>query len=172
VRALTVHAVVDATAALRSAWTLRRRASLGPGVRVLGRVEVLGAGELEVGGGAVLDGRGAPIVLCVFRGGRLCIGEAARLEPGVRLEAVESVVVGPRVRVGRRAAIFDNHHHAVRGRRDVRPPSVPVRVGAGAWLGAASVLLPGADVAAGARVPPGAVISRLVPAQPAPRRGR
>jgi maltose O-acetyltransferase len=57
---------------------------------------------------------------------------------------------------------MDNNFHRLlpEERRRRRPPSRPVSVGEGAEVGARAILLPGAQVASGAVVPPGSVLSR------------
>jgi carbonic anhydrase/acetyltransferase-like protein (isoleucine patch superfamily) len=171
--ALRVRLRVRAYAA-RGAVDLR----LGGGVRVGRHVRLMVGREthssLQVRDGArIEDGaslqlRGGTIVLgprtvmgeSVFvdlAGGSIELGSEVELRPGVvlRSEAGE-IVIGEGTSVGDQVVV-------------VGGPGAPVRVGRGAELGVKVTLLPGADVLAGAVVPPNAVVSdRFTPAS---RRG-
>jgi acetyltransferase-like isoleucine patch superfamily enzyme len=91
------------------------------------------------------------------------LGRDVAVEAGCSIEALQSVRIGERVRLGAFAKILDNHFHSRLGDRSVRPPSIPVVVEADAVIGPRAVLLPGAHVGRGARIGAGAVVSRRVP---------
>jgi len=139
---------------------LRGCASVGASATVLGRVWVRGKGQIHVAGGVVLDARAAPIELYAHDGAEIRIGPGVRIEGGASLEAVSRIEIGAGAKLGGFCKIMDNHFHPVGPERHRRPPSRPVLVEEGAEVGARAILLPGARVAKGAVVPPGAVLSR------------
>jgi acetyltransferase-like isoleucine patch superfamily enzyme len=125
----------------------------------LGRVWIHGEGEVFVDEDVILDARWAPIELHAAKGARITIGRGARIDAGASLEALTSITVGAGATLGAFCKIMDNHFHQID--RDHRlPPSRPVSIGAGAVVGERAILLPGASVANGATVPPGAVVTR------------
>ncbi len=142
---------------------LRRCASIGPGVQVFGRVWIHGGGTVRIGRGAVLDASRAPIELHAQPGAEIVIGDTARLEGGVSIEAVTSVVVGRGAVLHAWSKVLDNHLHSP-GDWNARPPSEPVTIGDGASVGEKAIVLPGAQLGPGAWLDAGVVISRKVPA--------
>ncbi len=143
---------------------LRRCASVGPEVRVLGRVWIHGGGKVRIGRGVVLDASRAPIELHAERDAEIVIGDAVRIEGGVSIEAVRSVVVGRGAVLRAWCKVLDNHFHSP-SNRNARPPSEPVLIGDGAVVGEKAVVLPGAQLGPGAWLDPGVVIGRRVPAR-------
>ena len=153
---------------------------VGRDVRVLGRVWIHGDGEVHVGDGVVLDASAAPIELRTAKGGRLVIGDFARLEGGCSLEAEGRLELGPHVRVMAFAKIIDNHFHRVTGNRHERPPPGTVVLEEGVVVEPYAIVLPGAHIGKGARllsrtvvtkrVPPGATVSgnpgKVMPPKP------
>jgi acetyltransferase-like isoleucine patch superfamily enzyme len=144
-------------------WRLRRCAAVGRGVDARGTIWIHGPGAVRVGERVVLDGRVVPIELHAGPGAEIVLGDGVRVEGGASLEAVRSIRVGARVRVGRFCKILDNNFHRL-GDRGVQPRSNPVIVEDDAELGVRSILLPGAHVGRGAVVGPATVLSRRVPA--------
>ena len=150
---------------LLARWRLRRCASVGAGVRVMGRVDVRGEGEIHVGDGVTLDGSRVPIELRAFRGGAIVIDNGARIDGGASIEARRSIRVGAGAHLGAFCKVMDNHQHRVHGDRWKAPDSTPIAIEADAEIGPRAVLLPGARIGRGARVVGGAVVSRPVPPQ-------
>lgn len=145
--------------ALGEAWTrlrLRRCASLGEGVRLRGRIWVHGKGAVRLGDGVVLDGATVPIELHAGAGAELVVGAGTVLHGGTSIEAMHSVTIGARCRVGAFSKILDNHFH-VAGQMATRPPSLPVSIEDDALLGPRCVVLPGARVARGEALRAGTV---------------
>lgn len=142
---------------------LRRRATLGADVVVLGRIWVHGDGRAIVGARTILDGRAVPIELHCAKGALLQLGDDVVVEGGASIEARRSVIIGARCRVRAYAKIIDNHFHQVRGDRFVEPESTPVVVEDEIEIGRRAILLPGAHVGRGATVCAGAVVTRRIP---------
>jgi acetyltransferase-like isoleucine patch superfamily enzyme len=140
---------------LLAAW----RVELEGDVFVKGKVWAPGPGRLHIGAGVRLIGEPAPIELRVHEDGELWIEDGVLIEGGTSIEATRSVRVGTRSRIGPFCKLLDNHfHHAVGDRRQ-RPESVPIVIGEDSVLGPRAILLPGAQMGAGARVGPTGVLS-------------
>jgi maltose O-acetyltransferase len=142
---------------------LRRKVRLGERVAVLGEVQVRNHGRIHIGDGVRLEALQAPIDLHAGPGAEIIIEDGVVLESGCSIEALQSVRIGQGARLGSFVKVLDNHRHDVRSDRTQRPPSAAVTVGAHADIGPRSILLPGAQVGARARVGAGTVVSRRIP---------
>jgi acetyltransferase-like isoleucine patch superfamily enzyme len=152
---------------LMTPWKLQRAAQAGRGSLVLGRVWIRGKGNVRLGDGVILDGRYQAIELhALEKEAEIVLGDGVFVDGGVSIEAVVSVRIGARTRIGAFAKIIDNHFHPLLGNRHTRPPSVPVIIGEDADIGPRAILLAGAQVGNGGAVGPAAVITRrmVVPA--------
>lgn len=141
----------------------RRRG--GPQPTILGNVWVRGAGTIDFGRDVVLDGRRAPIELHALPGGSIVIGNGARIEAGVSVEAQSRVEIGDHCILRPFSKVLDNHFHPLRGNRHKRPPSRRVVLEEGVVLGERSIVLPGVVVGQGCLVDGGTVVARAVPAK-------
>src|SRR5256885_9551401 len=145
-------------------WTLRRCAAVGRGVRARGRIWVHGRGRVHIGDGVVLDGAHHPIELhALASGSEIWIGDGVHISGGASIEAVVSVRVGARSRIGSFSRLMDNHFHPPVGDRHFRPPSAPVVLGEDVAIGARAIPLAGARGGDGATARPGPVITRRGP---------
>jgi acetyltransferase-like isoleucine patch superfamily enzyme len=88
----------------------------------------------------------------------VCIGG------GTSIEAVRSVRIGARSRLGIFSKVLDNDYHTVGGSRWERPISIPVIIGEDVQIGPHAILLPGAHLEQGSTVCARAVVRRRVPA--------
>ncbi len=137
-------------------------ASVGSDPEILGKVWIHGTGAVRLGDGVTLDGRICPIELHTFSEGEIILGNRVVIGAGTSIEARESVVIGDRCHISSYCKIIDNHLHLTRGNRHEKPPSKPVVMEEDVELGPMSVLLPGAYIEQGVRIPPGKIISRRV----------
>jgi acetyltransferase-like isoleucine patch superfamily enzyme len=145
-------------------WRLRGCAVVGASPTVLGRVFVHGPGRVIVGDGVIFDASSAPIELRTHEASaEIVIGDGVRIDSGVSIEAVQSVQIGPRATLRRFSKVMDNHFHPLVGDRHQRPESGPVRIGAGAEIGARAVVLSASRMGEGARLRAGAVLTRKLP---------
>ncbi len=146
---------------LSSSWKLRRCASVGPGARATGLIWIHGPGVVQLGARVVLDASRAPIQLKTFTPeSRIILGDDVVVESGTSIEAVLSVEVGARTRLGCFSKLMDNNFHPLTGNRLERPPSAPVLIGEDVEIGVRAILLAGAHVGSGATVRAGTVITR------------
>ena len=95
----------------------------------------------------------------------LTIEPGAFLNYGCLLDNQEvSITIGERAFIGPRAMLLTTSHEP--GPREKRAgllDCAPIRVEAGAWIGAGAIILPGVTVGTGAIVGAGAVVTRDVP---------
>ncbi|NUM43497.1 MAG: acyltransferase [Anaerolineales bacterium] len=95
---------------------------------------------------------------------RLSIGRECWVNLGMLINLGAEVSLGDRVAVGHEVMILTESHAIGPQHRRAGPVgATPVRVGAGAWLGARCLILPGVTVGEGAVVAAGAVVAKDVP---------
>jgi acetyltransferase-like isoleucine patch superfamily enzyme len=138
----------------------RKRVALGRGVTVGRgvRFDVARGGRVTVGDGATLA---AGCRLHVHDGAQVVIGEQARLGERCAIVAHERVTIGARARLADEVVLTDCEHVAADPERPIREQGIataPVDVGDDAVLDRGVCLLPGAQVADGARVTTHAVV--------------
>jgi maltose O-acetyltransferase len=96
---------------------------------------------------------------CYFHSSDVRIGSGALVNYGCHFENIASVEIGARSALGMFVRIYTSTHEI--GRHEARAGkwSVhPVAIGAGCWIGASVVILPGVTVADGCVVAAGAVV--------------
>lgn len=116
----------------------------------------VGQGTTVLGHVAVIGGRRASA--------NVVIGARCFINVGCVLDATELIEIGDDVSLGPDVLITTSTH-------DSRDPhrragalgGVPIRIGAGAWIAARAVVLPGVTVGEGAIVAAGAVVTSSVP---------
>lgn len=134
---------LDVGAELRAALLRSRGIEVGEGTLVYGTPELSGG-----------EGR-------TFH--KLTIGRHCRIGVDCAFEVGDLIAIGDRVVIDHQVMIITTTHEL--GPREHRAgPLVrhPVRIEAGAWIGARSMILPGVTVGAGAIVDPGSAVNRDV----------
>jgi UDP-3-O-[3-hydroxymyristoyl] glucosamine N-acyltransferase len=81
---------------------LRRCAELGSSPSVVGRIWIHGKGTLRIGNRVRLDASSEPIELYVGPGAEMVIGDDVEIQGATSLEALQSVQIGDRCRIGAR----------------------------------------------------------------------
>lgn len=138
-------------------------APLPPYVGSRVRAALLRALGLRIGQGTVFWGMPA------FTGPgaihrRLSIGRGCWFNLGVLINLGAEVTFEDGVAVGHEVMILtESHAIGPQARRAGAVSAAPVRVGAGTWLGARSLILPGVTLGAGVVVAAGAVVTKDVP---------
>ena len=137
---------------------LRGWDTVGPRLRVVGRVVVRNTGRIEVGAAAVLFARYAPVELTASLGGTLALGDGEHVNYRTMLRAHSAVRI-------RRNASFDPYCivddliiREEEGRRVERGD--PIEIGHGARLAA--------RVGAGSVITAGRIVSRTIRRRPMP----
>ncbi len=94
---------------------------------------------------------------------RLIIGAGCSIEADCVFDLAEQITIGNQVTLGPATMLLTSTHELGGSRYRAGALSrAPVSLGAGAWLGARSVVLPGVHVGAGAVVEPGSVVNKAV----------
>jgi acetyltransferase-like isoleucine patch superfamily enzyme len=128
------------------------------------RRRLLIAAGYTVGSGTVISSR------LTIAGGRaardnLVIGRNCFINAACHLDATDAVRVGDGTALGQGVLVLTStHEFGDRYRRAGPLRSAPVEIGAGAWLGARCIVLPGVTIGPGAVIGAGAVVTRDVPA--------
>jgi maltose O-acetyltransferase len=86
-------------------------------------------------------------------GARSMVNRECHFENRERIEVGEDCFLGPEVMLG-----TSTHEIGTAARRAHEVVLLPVRIGAGCWLGARAIVLPGVAIAAGCVVAAGAVV--------------
>jgi maltose O-acetyltransferase len=101
----------------------------------------------------------------IVHGSRLTIGRDTFINRDCVIQADAPVTIGEEVHLGPGVRITTISHQIGPSRRRAGTRySEPVTIGAGAWIGADSQILPGVNVGAGAIVAAGSVVTADVPA--------
>ena len=150
---------MTSSATFMSRLKLRRCAELGSSPLVVGRIWIHGKGTLRIGNRVRLDASIEPIELYVGPGAEMVIGDDVEIQGGTSLEALQSVQIGDRCRIGARCKVLDNNFHQLAKRLE-KPKSVPVVIEAGAILEDGAIVLPGAHVRGGSVIKRNAVVRR------------
>ena len=143
--------------ALTARWQLRKVAKVGRRARVLGR-PVVDASDLEIGDDFKIWSAHRKTLVSGW--GRIRIGDRVFINVGTTLLSVVEIVIGDDVAMANEVYVMDSNSHGVEGRAHVE---APVRIGAGTWLGARSMVLPGVTIGKRVLVAAGAVVTRDVP---------
>ncbi|HEX6243364.1 MAG TPA: DapH/DapD/GlmU-related protein [Polyangiales bacterium] len=128
------------------------------------RVELLRSLGFEIGAGTVVTG--APRIRCLVpeMPGKLVVGRNCAIDMDVILDLGERITLGDGVTLGHGVMILTTSHElGPREHRAGKHMYAPVTIGAGAWLGARAVVLPGVNVGEGAVVAEGSLVNKDVP---------
>lgn len=142
---------------------LWRCARVGREPSVRGRVWIRGAGCVTVGDNVVFDASAAPIELHAYAGAEIYIGDGARLDGGVSVEAQRRVFIGAGAHLRAFSKVMDCHLHVLRGDRSYRPVPQTVEIGPGVCVGARAIVLPGAKIRAGSALAPDSIVRGAPP---------
>ncbi|TDR94118.1 sugar O-acetyltransferase [Enterovirga rhinocerotis] len=148
---------IQADQAATKAWLVRYNAALAASAaerRVLLRERFAAVGE-----GAVIR----PPFHCDF-GFNISLGAGAFLNFDCVILDVVTVEIGDGAQIGPAVQIYTaDHPRDLETRRSGVEFGRPVRIGADAWIGGGSIILPGVTVGEGAVVGAGSVVTRDVP---------
>ncbi|HXY94849.1 MAG TPA: acyltransferase [Acidimicrobiia bacterium] len=170
---LSLWDYVGRTAAIRPGTARARRfRRFGDGAAICFPVAALfGEEHIDVGDGCIVGpyvsmSAGIMPGATGGRSPRLTIGDRCLIGKGSGIVCHESIELGDDIFTGHYVYITDSSH----GYEDTTLPIgaqfgevLPVRVGAGTWLGHGSVVLPGADIGRHVVVGAGAVVTGTIP---------
>lgn len=147
------------------------RVSIGPGLRLHGRLQIRGPGRVRIGRDcrvAGIPGDASQYVVLDTHGpeASIRVGDAARLY-AARISSRWEIEIGDEVLI-EESGIFDTAFHSIeRGRgvpEDESPERCRIVIGSRVAIGARSLVGKGVTIGAGAVICPGSVVSRSLPA--------
>lgn len=92
--------------------------------------------------------------------GRIRIGNGVFINAGVVVYSELAITLGDDVALANEVYVMDTPSHGVEGRN---PQPAPVVIGAGTWVGARAIILPGVTIGSRVVVAAGSVVTRDVP---------
>lgn len=139
-----------------------RGAQIGARARFVGEPYIRSRGALRIGEDFVFRSRPVQSHLVVDPGGTLTIGRGVAFEHGVSVSCSSEITIGDGVRVGAFGTLLDLDYHETRDHSKSGVPK-PIRIGAGARLGARVTVLRGGVIGEGAVIEAGSTVSRAIP---------
>jgi acetyltransferase-like isoleucine patch superfamily enzyme len=133
-------------------------------VRLRGRVQLTGCGEVVLGDGVSFNGTIVPIELITYTSGRIEIGNHTFINYGSSIAARVSVKIGSHCHLGHYTFIMDNGQHDVVRHWEL-PKSDPVIIEDHVWIGSKAVILPGVRIGCNAVIGAGSIVTKDVPPQ-------
>jgi maltose O-acetyltransferase len=131
-------------------------------VRLRGRVQFSGGGEVVVGEGVSLNGTVVPIELVTYTSGRIEIGDHTFINYGASIAARASVKIGSCCHIGHYTFVMDNDQHDVFRHLEL-PPSEPVIIEDHVRIGSKVVVLSGVRIGSHAAIGAGSIVKKDVP---------
>jgi len=141
---------------------LRRISRLPLSTRLIGRARVCGGRRIAFGERVLILGSTVPVEIAALGDGRIEIGDGTFINYGTSIAAYELVSIGRMCRIGQYAIINDNDFHDVEDKQAL-PPSKPVVIEDGVWLGARVIVQKGVRIGHDAVVSAGSVVTRDIP---------
>jgi acetyltransferase-like isoleucine patch superfamily enzyme len=157
-----VSKIVDFSHILNAQLRLRGRARAPFSVRLRGRVQFSGGGEVVLGEGVSLNGTVVPVELVTYTSGRIEIGNHTFVNYGSSIAARASVKIGSHCLLGHYTFVMDNDQHDV-VKHSVLPQSDPVIIGDHVWIGSKVVVLPGVRIGSRAVIGAGSIVTKDIP---------
>jgi acetyltransferase-like isoleucine patch superfamily enzyme len=143
---------------------LRGRAKAPFSVRLRGRIQLSGSGEVVLGEGVSFDGTIVPIELVTYASGRIEIGNHTYINYGSSIAARASVKIGSHCLLGHYTFVMDNDQHDI-VRHSELPQSKPVVIEDHVWIGSKVVILPGVRIGSRAVIGAGSIVTKDIPSR-------
>jgi acetyltransferase-like isoleucine patch superfamily enzyme len=142
---------------------IRGRARVPFSVRLIGRIRLKGAGNVEFGQSVALVGDVVPIELFAHPGARISIGDHTFINYGTSISAYKHVEIGSHCLVGHYTLIVDRNEHGVE-QRELAPPPAAVIIEDHVWIGSRAIILPGISIGHHSVIGAGSVVTKDVAA--------
>jgi acetyltransferase-like isoleucine patch superfamily enzyme len=150
--------------ALNARYRLRGLHRLPLTTRLVGRARVFGHSRITLGDRVLLLGTTVPVEIAALGKGRIDIGDGTSINYGTSIAAYDSVTIGRNCRIGQYVIINDNDFHDIENKL-LLPPSRPVILEDGVWLGARVIVQKGVHIGHDAVIGAGSVVTRDIPAR-------
>jgi acetyltransferase-like isoleucine patch superfamily enzyme len=157
-----VSKIVDFGHIVNAQLRLRGRARAPFSVRLRGRVQLSGGGEVVLGEGVSLNGTLVPVELVTYASGRIEIGNHTFVNYGSSIAARASVKIGSHCLLGHYTFVMDNNQHDI-VKHSVLPGSDPVIIEDHVWIGSKAVILPGVRIGSRAVIGAGSIVTKDIP---------
>jgi acetyltransferase-like isoleucine patch superfamily enzyme len=157
-----VNRIVDFGHIMNAQLRLRAKATTPFSVRLRGRAQLSGSGEVVLGEGVSFNGTVVPIELVTYTSGRIEIGNHTFINYGSSIAARASVKIGSHCHLGHYTFVMDNDQHDV-VRHTKLPQSHPVIIEDHVWIGSKAVILPGVRIGSRAVIGAGSIVTKDIP---------
>jgi acetyltransferase-like isoleucine patch superfamily enzyme len=157
-----VSKIADFSHIMNAQLRLRGKARAPFSVRLHGRIQLSGCGEVVFGEGVSLVGTVVPIELATYASGRIEIGNHTFINYGSSIAARASVKIGSYCHLGHYTFVMDNDQHGVVRRMEL-PQSYPVIIEDHVWIGSKAVILPGVRIGSRAVIGAGSIVTKDIP---------
>jgi acetyltransferase-like isoleucine patch superfamily enzyme len=141
---------------------LRGKTRVPFSVRLQGRVQLSGDGELVLGEGVSFNGTVVPVELVTYASGRIEIGNHTFINYGCSIAARASVKIGSYCHLGHYTFVMDNDQHGLVRRMEL-PQSDPVIIEDHVWIGSKAVILSGVRIGSCAVIGAGSIVTKDIP---------
>ncbi|HWO30297.1 MAG TPA: acyltransferase [Candidatus Acidoferrum sp.] len=157
-----VGKIADLGCIMNAQLRLRGKTRTPLSVRLRGRAQLSGCGEVVLGEGVSLNGTVVPIELVTYASGRIEIGNHTFINFGSSIAARTSVKIGSHCHLGHYTFVMDNDQHDV-VRHTELPQSDPVIIEDHVWIGSKVVILPGVHIGSRAVIGAGSIVTKDIP---------
>jgi acetyltransferase-like isoleucine patch superfamily enzyme len=159
-----VSKIADLGRIINAQWQLGGKAKTPFSVRLRGRAQLSGCGEVVLGEGVSFDGTIVPVELVTYASGRIEIGSHTYINYGSSIAARASVKIGSHCLLGHYTFVMDNDQHDIVRHMEL-PQSKPVIIEDHVWIGSKAVILPGVHIGSRAVIGAGSIVTKDVPAR-------
>jgi acetyltransferase-like isoleucine patch superfamily enzyme len=157
-----VSKIADFSHIVNAQLHLRGKARVPFSVRLQGRVQLSGCGDVVLGEGVRLSGTVVPIELVTYTSGCIAIGNHSFINYGSSIAARVSVKIGSHCHLGHYTFVMDNDQHDVLRHMEL-PPSDPVVIEDHVWIGSKAIVLPGVRIGSRAVIGAGSIVTKDIP---------
>jgi maltose O-acetyltransferase len=157
-----VSVIVDFGHIMNAQFRFLGKAKAPFSVRLRGRVQLWGSGEIVINEGVSLNGTVVPVELITYDSGRIEVGKHTFINYGSSIAARDSVTIGSHCHLGHYVFVMDNNQHDVI-RHNELPPSKPVIIEDNVWVGSKVVILPGVRIGTRAVIGAGSIVTKDIP---------
>src|SRR5271154_6589523 len=157
-----VGKIADLGCIMNAQLRLRGKTRTPLSVRLRGRAQLSGCGEVVLGEGVSLNGTVVPYELVTYASGRIEIGNHTFINFGSSIAARTSVKIGSRCHLGHYTFVMDNDQHDVVRHAEL-PQSDPVVIDDHVWIGSKAVILPGVRIGSRAVIGAGSIVTKDIP---------
>lgn len=122
---------------------------------------IVNDGEIIFGSGCTLRSFRTRIAIGVKNNARISIGNGCYINDGVNIYASSEVVIGNNVLIGDMTYIYDTNFHATE--QSIPTKAASIKIGNNVWIGANSMILPGAVIGNHSVIAAGSIVKGEIP---------